>query len=107
MRCLTADRSKRRSELIRITPRLRILSALVASPVPVALWQLGAIPFCVANKLGVACAYFLPEAAVPWNLYGLKIAETQSALKPILFFQRRLMALARISLGKLDGISKF
>jgi hypothetical protein len=23
----------------------------------------------------------VPDAAVPWNLYGLKIAETQSALK--------------------------
>jgi hypothetical protein len=104
MRRVTADRSKRRSERIRISPPLRILSAPVASPVPAALWQLGAILFCVADKLGVACACFLPEAAVPWNLYGLKIAGTQSALKPILFFQRSLVALARLSLGKVDGI---
>ena len=33
------------------------------------------------------------RAAVPWNLYGLKIAETQSALKPIVLFLRTVSRL--------------
>jgi hypothetical protein len=35
----------------------------------------------------------VPDAAVPWNLYGLKIAETQLAMKPILFFEESLVGL--------------
>jgi hypothetical protein len=42
--------------------------------------QLVALPFCVANKLLAVCVSLGPGAAVPWNLYRLKIAETQSAL---------------------------
>ena len=62
-----------------VTPPPRTLSVPVASPLLAALLRLAAMPFCVANKLGVACAWFVPCAAVPWNLYGLKIPETQSA----------------------------
>jgi hypothetical protein len=64
-----------------------------------ALWQLAAMPFCVADKLAVACASSVPGAAVPWKLYGLKIAETQSALKPIVFFQRSLSVFACCVVG--------
>jgi hypothetical protein len=64
-----------------VTPLLRILSVPVASPIPAALRQLAVMLFCVADKRGVVCASLVPGAAVPWNLYGLKIAETQSALK--------------------------
>jgi hypothetical protein len=67
-----------------VTPLLQTLSVPVASPAPAALRQLVAMRSCVANTLFVACASFVPGAAVPWNLYGLKMAETQSALKPIL-----------------------
>jgi cell shape-determining protein MreC len=74
--------------IISITPTLRILSAPVASPVPDALRQLAAQRSCVANKLRVACASLEPGAAVPWYFYRLKIAETQSALKPIVLFRR-------------------
>jgi hypothetical protein len=42
--------------MICITPPLRTLSVPVASPVPAALQQFAAMPSCVANKLGVACA---------------------------------------------------
>jgi hypothetical protein len=42
--------------MIYITPPLRILSVPVASPALAALQQLAAMPFCVANKIGVACA---------------------------------------------------
>jgi hypothetical protein len=66
---------------------LRTLSVAVVSPVSAAPQPLAAMLFCAANRLFVACALFVPGAAVPWNLYGLKIAETQSALKLILPFQ--------------------
>jgi hypothetical protein len=59
---------------------LRTLSAFVALPEPVVLQQFAAPRSCVANTLLVACASLVPCAAVPWYLYGLKIAETQSAL---------------------------
>jgi hypothetical protein len=83
-----------------VTPPPRTLFVPVASLVPAALLRLAAMPFYVANKLGVACAWFVPCAAVPWNLYGLKIVETQRALKPILPFQPSLTALARLSLAE-------
>src|SRR4029078_7265931 len=89
MRCGTADRSEQRSNRIRVTPPLRIVSVSVAWPVPAAVWQLASILFCVANMLGAACAYLVPDAAVPWNLYALKIAQTQLAMKPILFFSTK------------------
>jgi hypothetical protein len=41
--------------------------------------------------LFVACVSLGPCAAVPWNLYGLKIVETQSALKPILLFSTQAL----------------
>jgi hypothetical protein len=66
-----------------VTQLLPTLSVPVASPVPDALRQLAALRSCVANTLVVACASLVPGAAVPWHLYGLKIAETQSALDPI------------------------
>ena len=83
-----------------VIPPPRTLSVSVASPLPAALRRLGAMPFCVANKPHVACACFVPGAVVPWNLYGLKIVETQWALKPILPFQPSLTALARLSLAQ-------
>ena len=69
-----------------VTPKPRVLFVLVASPVPAALRQLAAMPFCVADKLPGACVWLVPCAAVPWNLYGLKIVETQSASKPVVPF---------------------
>ena len=51
-----------------LTPMQRTLSVAVASPVPAALRQLAAMPFCVANKPLVVCASLVPGAAVPWNL---------------------------------------
>ena len=71
-----------------VTLLLPALSVPVASPVRAAPREFAAMHFCVANKPHVACACFVPGAVVPWNLYGLKIAETQSALKPIVFFRR-------------------
>ena len=73
-----------------VTPLLPALSVPVASPVRAAPRQFAAMHFCVANKPHVACACFVPGAVVPWNLYGLKIAETQLAMKPILFFYGNL-----------------
>ena len=55
MRCVT-DRSECRSDRIGITLPLPILSVPVAWPVLAVVWQLAAMLFCVANKLGVACA---------------------------------------------------
>ena len=55
-----------------VTPLLRTLSVPAVS-VPAALRQFAGTPFYVANKLGVACVWSLPCAAVPLNLYGLKI----------------------------------
>jgi hypothetical protein len=67
--------------LIRITQLLPALSVPVAWTVlPAPPRQFAPISFCVANKPLVACACVVPGAVVPWNLYGLKIAETQSAL---------------------------
>jgi hypothetical protein len=65
------------------TLMLRILSLPVALLGPAALRQLAVMPFCVANTPRVVCASLVLGAAVPWNVYRLKIAETQSALKPI------------------------
>jgi hypothetical protein len=73
-----------------LTPTLRVLSVAIASPAPAALRQLAAMPSCVANKPRVASASLVPGAAVPWNLYGLKIRETQSALKSNLLFSDAL-----------------
>jgi cell shape-determining protein MreC len=72
-----------------VTQLLPTLSVPVASPVPDALQQLAALRSCVANTLVGACASLVPGAAVPWHLYGLKIAETQSALEPIVCHQRK------------------
>ena len=69
--------------MIMFTPMLGILSVPVALLGPAALRQLAVMPFCVANTPRVVCASLVPGAAVPWNVYRLKIAETQSALKPI------------------------
>jgi len=82
-----------------VTPLLPALSVPVASPVRAAPRQFAAMHFCVANKPHVACACFVPGAVVPWNLYGLKIAETQSALKPIVFFDDDLWSLVAFSLA--------
>jgi hypothetical protein len=41
----------------------------------------------------------VPAAAVPWDLYGLKIAETQSALQPIVLFLRTVSRAQRRKLG--------
>jgi hypothetical protein len=60
--------------------------SVVVSQAPAALLQLVPMPSCVANTLFAACASRVSDAAVPWNLYGLKIRETQSALKTILLF---------------------
>ena len=50
------QRTVRNDEVIEsVTPPLRILF-VPAWPVPAAVWQLAAMLFCVANKLGVACA---------------------------------------------------
>ena len=76
--------------MIMFTPMLRILSVPVALLGLAALRQLAVMPFCVANTPRVVCASLVPGAAVPWNVYRLKIAETQSALKPILFFYGNL-----------------
>jgi hypothetical protein len=67
----------------------RILSVPVA--LPAALQQNAALRFCAARKPFVACASLVPDAAVPWNLYGLKIAQTQLALKAILFLSEVLV----------------
>jgi hypothetical protein len=64
-----------------ITPMLQSLSVAAASPPLAALRQLAVKPFCVANKPYVACASLVPGAAVPWDLYGLKITETQWTLE--------------------------
>ena len=45
----------------------------------------------------------MPDAAVPWNLYALKIAQTQLAMKPILFFSTKPCRLDGICPGKLGG----
>ena len=55
-----------------ITPMLQVLSAPVASPMPVGLQQLAVMFFCGANKSRAACASYEHGAAVPWNLYRLK-----------------------------------
>jgi len=47
------------------TPQQQFLSVPVVSPVPAALRQLAAMPFCVANMLVVACAWLVRGAAVP------------------------------------------
>jgi hypothetical protein len=80
-----------------VTPKLPIPSVAVASPASVALLQLAAMPFSVANTLLAACASRVPGAAAPWSLYGLKIAGTQSALKPIVLFRGCLMIFARLA----------
>ncbi len=41
----------------------------------------------------------MPEAAVPWDLYGLKIVETQLALQPIVLFLRTVSRAQRRRLG--------
>jgi len=64
-----------------ITPPLRLLSVPVASLALVALRQLAAMPFCVANMLVVACAWLVPGVAVPLILYRLKQMKTQSGLQ--------------------------
>jgi hypothetical protein len=56
--------------------------------------QLAELHSCVANTLFAACASFVPGASGPWNLYRLKIAETQSALQLIVLFQRRVIKVA-------------
>src|SRR5215831_256012 len=66
-----------------LTPPVQILSVPVALLGPAALRQLGVMPFCVANTPRVVCASLVLGAAVPWNVYRLKIAETQSASKLI------------------------
>jgi len=66
-----------------LIPPVQILSVAVALQGPAALRQLAVMPFCVANTPRVVCASLVPGAAVPWNVYRLKMAETQSALKPI------------------------
>jgi hypothetical protein len=83
-----------------VTPPPRTLSVPVASPLLAALLRLAAMPFCVANKLGVACAWFVPCAAVPWSLYGLKIVETQWGIETDSAVQPSLTALARLSLAE-------
>ena len=69
-----------------LTPQLPTLSVPIASLAAAVPRQLGAMPFFFANMPGVACASFVPDAVVPWNLYGLKIQETQSGLKRIVRF---------------------
>jgi hypothetical protein len=69
-----------------VTSTLWVLSAPAVWLGSVGSQRLAATRSYVVNMLFVACVSLVPCAAVPWNLYGLKIAETQSALKPILLF---------------------
>jgi hypothetical protein len=71
------------------TPSAKLVSLTLA-----ALQRLVAPRSCVANKLLAACASLSPGAAVPWFLYGLKIAETQSGFKTIVFFSHLLTLFA-------------
>ena len=67
------------------TPLLRTLSEPVASPALAALWRLAVMSFCVANTPGVACACFVPGAAVPWESLWIKNCRNAIALKQTAF----------------------
>jgi hypothetical protein len=69
-----------------ITPLLRIPSVPAFSLALAAPEQFAPLLFSAANKPLAVCAWRVLGAAVPWNLYRLKIRETQSALKTILLF---------------------
>jgi hypothetical protein len=83
-----------------VTPTLPTLSVAVASLAPAGLRRLAAMHSCVANKPRVACASHGHGAAVPWPLYGLKIAETQSALNRLRSFDSPRSQVSRRVNGK-------
>ena len=64
-----------------VTSTLRVLSAAAVWLRSVGSQRLAALRSYVVDMLFVACVSLGLCAAVPWNLYRLKIAETQSALK--------------------------
>jgi hypothetical protein len=72
-------------------PQRRIPSVPAAWLAPAEWRQLAPQPFFVANKLPAVSASLVPCAAVPWNLYRLKIRETQSASKPIVLCLRAVL----------------
>jgi hypothetical protein len=68
--------------------------AKLASAMRAALQRFVAPRSCAADRLLAACASHVPGVAVPWNLYGLKITETQSAFQTIAFFTHLLTLFA-------------